>query len=32
MNGGLPGWVNEDTGEHVRYWTWVKRVCVCGEN
>lgn len=21
MNGSLPGWVNEDTGEHARCWT-----------
>lgn len=32
MNGGLRGWVNEDTGEHVGTWTGgskVCRLCVC---
>lgn len=29
MNGGLRGWVNEDTGEHAGHWTLGSNVCVC---
>lgn len=32
MNGSLPGWVNEDTGEHARCWTrrsTVLKLCLC---